>query len=210
MGKGNIYKISNIDLIRISKLKLLLCTLIPLIVIAAAIAEIPHKEPNFSIRKIEEQVVLYTIRRGSFEDKIGPAIGTLFFMASQKGMKPDFLASYVHLNNPEYSNEQHWITEIRIPVSKEAMKFAGTLGGWTDVKKVPAMEAGVAVKPENPAEYDKVYKSLRNWIIKQGYMPVDNAFEIFLNVGKSENGEQVEAKIMIPVVKLAEFAKAPK
>jgi hypothetical protein len=104
-------------------------------------AESAAGNPKFSIRKAEQQIVLYTVHRGSY-DKAGAAVGRLFALAGQKQIRPYGPASYVYLNNPQSISSEHWLTEIRIPVDKEALKLTGTLGEMTDVKTLPAVEAG--------------------------------------------------------------------
>ena len=95
--------------------------------IAADIYAKSATKPAVTIRKVNEQVVLYTIYRGSY-DQMGKAIGELYALAGQKGIMPRGPMTYAYLNNPKYVARQHLLTEIRIPVGKEALKSAGTLG----------------------------------------------------------------------------------
>lgn len=164
-------------------------------------AESPADKPGISIRKVDEQVVLYTIHRGSY-DKIGSAIGNLFALAGKKGIAPRGSIYYVYLNNPNRVSSQHWLTEVRISVSKEALKAAGTLGEMTDIKTVPATEVAVAVKPEGQADPSGIYNRLYAWTFKQGYITTDSAREIFLTNAMTGNYAQMETEIMIPVIKM--------
>ena len=157
--------------------------------------------PAFAIRKIEGQVVLYTIYRGSY-DKAGPAIGKLFALAGRKGASPRGPMSHVYLNNPKQVSSQHWLTEIRIPVGREALKLAGTLGEMTDVKILPAMELAVAVKPEGQANPSSIYDNLHIWILKQGCMPAGSPREVFLTNVMGGNYSQMKTEILIPIQKL--------
>lgn len=166
------------------------------------LAETATQESAFSIRKVEEQVVLYTIHRGSY-DKAGAAIGKLFAVAGQKGIQPRGGASFVYLNNPQRVSSEHWLTEIRIPVGKEALKHTGTLGEFTDVKAVPATEVAVATKPEGQADPAPLYAGLTAWIFKQGYVAVEGPCERFLTNAMAGNYAQMKTEIMIPVKKLA-------
>ena len=158
------------------------------------------EDPNFTIRKIEEQTILYTIYRGDY-NSIGGAVGNLFALAGKNGIKPVGQISYVYLNNPACISSKHWLTEIRIPVGKEALKFAGTLGEMTDVKALPAMEVVVAIKPEGVAEPSAIYDSLAEWIGKQGYAGFDSPIEFFLTNAMGGNYSQMKTEIMIPVKK---------
>jgi len=154
----------------------------------------------FSLRRIEKQVVLYTIYRGSY-DKVGPAIGKLYALAGSKGVRPIGAMSHVYLNNPKLVSSQHWLTEIRIPVGKDALKLAGTLGEMTDVKTLPAMEVLVAVKPKGQADPAPIYEDLYRWILKEGYLAAQGPIETFLTNAEAGNYAQMKTEIMIPVSK---------
>lgn len=188
-----------------SKLRVWLLLLLAMALMVISVVEITAEsttdQPAFTIRKTEKQVVLYTIHRGGY-DKIGPTIGKLFALAGQKGITPRGQVLHVYLNNPQYVSSEHWLTEIRIPVGEEALKFAGTLGEITDVKTLPAMELAVAAKPEGQADASPIYDSLYKWIAKQGYRAVDNACEIFLTNAMGGNYAQMKSEIMVPVKKL--------
>jgi effector-binding domain-containing protein len=157
-------------------------------------------KPAFSIRKVEKQVVLYTIYRGSY-DKVGPAIGKLFALAGQKGIRPRGPVSHVYLNNPKQVSSEHWLTEIRIPVGKEALKLAGTLGEMTDVKALPAMEVAVAAKPKGQADPSSIYERFFTWIYKAGYVHIEDPMEKFLSGASTGDYAQMKSEIMIPVSK---------
>jgi len=160
------------------------------------------KDSGISVHKIEEEVVLYTIYRGSY-DKIGPAIGGLYALAGKKGISPRGPVYYVYLNNPNRVSNEHWLTEVRIPVSKDALKAAGTLGEMTDIKTLPPTEAAVAVKPEGQADPTNTYDKLYAWIFKEGYMTVDSAREVFLTNAMSGDYSQMKSEIIIPIRKVS-------
>ncbi len=155
---------------------------------------------TFTIRKVDKQVVLYTIYRGSY-DKAGPAIGKLFSLAGRKGVRPLGPMTHVYLNNPKLVTSQHWLTEIRIPVGKEALKLAGTLGEMTDVKTLPAMEVLVAVKPRGQADPAPIYEELYRQVLKEGYLATQGPIETFLTNAETGNYAQMKTEIMIPVSK---------
>jgi len=160
-------------------------------------------KPTFAIRKAEKQVVLYTIYRGSY-DKAGAAIGKLFALAGPKGITPQGPISFVYLNNPQYVSPQHWLTEIRIPVDKETLKHAGTLGEMTDVKALPAVEVAVAVKPEGQADPSPIYERLYTWIYKTGYVHIEDPKERFLTGASTGDYARMKSEIMVPVMKVSE------
>ncbi len=182
--------------------RLLLLVVIGLVAVIAVkiFAESTSNNPAFTIRKVEQQVVLYTIYRGSY-DKVGTAIGKLFALAGQKGISPKGQPLYVYLNNPQYVSSEHWLTEIRIPVDKESLKLAGTLGEMTDIKVLPAMDVAVAVKPEGLADPNTIYDEFNPWILKQGYIATDGPCENFLTNPTGGNYAQMRTEIMIPVKK---------
>jgi effector-binding domain-containing protein len=189
-----------------SKLRaLLLLSVIVLMVAGAAVisAKSSSGKSAFAIRKVEKQVVLYTIYRGSY-DKVGPAIGKLYELAGSKGIKPQGPITFVYLNNPRCVSSQHWLTEIRVPVSKETLKLAGFLGEMTDVKEVPAVEVVVAVKGEGQADPSPIYERLFTWIYNTGYVHFEDPMEKFLGGASTGDYSQMKTEIMVPVSKFTE------
>lgn len=179
---------------------LLLATVL-MVIVAAGISAEQTTEPKITIRQLEPQTVLYTIYRGSY-DKIGKAIGSLYALAGQKGIHPQGQMSCVYLNNPEYISAEHCLTEIRIPVTGEGLKYVGTLGEITDVKELRAMEVAVIIKHGMQVEYAALYKGLYDGIAKKGYRASDNAWESFLGENFSGDYAQMKSEIMVPVEKL--------
>jgi hypothetical protein len=157
---------------------------------------------EFAVRTVPEQVILYTIYRGSY-DKTGESIGKLFGLARQKGLIPCGPPSFAYLNNPMLTAPEHYLTEIRIPVKEEALKSAGTLGAFTDIKKLPAMDVVVATKPSGQADPSKIYESLNIWMAKHSYLMIDSLWETFLDGGGGSYA-QMKSEIMVPVMKLNE------
>ena len=187
-----------------SKLKMSL--VLPAVgLMVVSLAQIPANsaggKKTFAIRKVQEQVVLYTIYRGSY-NKVGSAIGRLFGLAGSKGITPRGPISFVYLNNPRYVSAQHWLTEIRVPVGKEALKHAGTLGEMTDVKTVPAVELVVAVKPEGQADPGPIYERLFTWIYEAGYVHIEDPRERFLTGASTGDYARMKSEIMVPVSKI--------
>jgi effector-binding domain-containing protein len=190
-----------------SKVKVLSLILLAMVLLAVSAIEIfaeqAKEEPKITIRKLQQQTVLYTIYRGSYE-KMGVAIGNLYALAGQKGVYPRGSMCCVYLNNPQYVSSEHQLTEIRIPVGEEALKLAGTLGEMTEVKTVPAMDVAVAVKPEGVADSSTIYKNLGLWMYKKGYAATEGPMEIFLTNSEAGNYAQMKSEIMIPVEKLSQ------
>jgi len=169
--------------------------------------EAPKQE--FEIQKVDEQVVLYTLYRGSYE-KAGAAIGKLFALAGQKGIRPAGNAYFTYLNNPELVSNKHWLTEIRLPVNKEALKLAGSLGEFTDIKKLPAMKTATAIKPKGTTNAGELLSILYAWIFKNGFTPVDAHSERFLENVTSGDYAQMKTRIIIPVRKIEKSKKPTK
>ena len=177
--------------------------------VSTALAEEAKKEgtkqeaPAYNIRKIDEQVVLYSVHRGAY-DKLGPSIGKLFSLAMKKGMKPCGAVEFAFLNNPKTVSSEHLLTEIRIPVKKEALKSAGTLGGMTDVKTVTAHEAVIGIKPEGMADPAPIYTGLFRWMHKNGFMAVDSPRERYLTNAMSGDYSKMKTEIILPIAKFPE------
>ena len=179
-----------------------------LIVIAAfciAATEVSSK-PKFEIRKVEQQTVLYTIYRGPYE-KSGQSVGKLFALAGQKGIIPRGSVQYAYLNNPQSISKEHYLTEIRIPVVKDALKLAGTLGEMTDIKVLAAIEMVVAKKPKGQADSNSIYNDMSKWIYENKYTSWDTPVEVFLSGAEGGDYSQMEAEIMFPVKKIEQPEK---
>lgn len=154
-----------------------------------------------SVRTVEEQVVLYTIYRGDYA-QIGPAIGKLYGLAMQNGIMPQRPLVLAYLNSPKLVSSKHWLTEIRIPVAKSALEKAGTLGEWTDVKKLPSLETAVAVKPIGMADPGPIYEAIGVWVQTNGYIRIDGPIEKCFSQGPVTDYAQMKSEIMIPVMKV--------
>lgn len=189
-------------------MKKVFCTIIisALILITAfCFAEAEKKtapKPEFTHRKVEEQTVLYMIYRGPYEN-MGPAIGKLFTLAGRNGLIPKGPLSCAYLNNPQLASKEHYLTEIRIPVDKDALKLAGTLGKMIDIKTMPAIELVVTKKPKDTTDPSPIYDRLYTWLCKNGYVGIDNVCEVFVSQAMTGNYEQMETEIIIPVEKIS-------
>lgn len=188
------------------KLSKILLLLVASMLVAVAATEIyagqTEEKSEITIRKIESQVVLYTIYRGEYQ-KIGQSIGNIYGLAMKNQIWPQGSISLVYLNNPQYVSGEHCLVEIRIPVGKEALKKTGTLGEMTDVKEMKAMEVAVIKKAAGQMNYDSLYSSLYKWIAQNGYRTTENACEIFVGTGGGTDYSQMSSEIMIPVDKLS-------
>jgi len=181
-----------------------LCALLTVAVIAVAYASAQPGEGGLecTIRNVPEQVVLYTLHRGPY-DAVGPPIGKLFGLAGQKGVMPRGSISFVYLNNPELVAQEHWLTEIRIPVGEDALKLAGTLGEFTDVKRLPAMETAAVKKPKGIEDAGAVRERLYAWVRQQGYAAADACGEVFLSHAAGGDYSEMETEVFVPVEKVA-------
>ena len=189
------------------KAKVWFVLLLAIGLMAVCLAEVFAKsdtkeEPTVSMRETEEEVVLYTIHRGSYGET-GQAIGDLYALAGNKGISLRGPACYVYLNKTNQVSSQHWLTEIRIPVSEDALEFAGTLGDMTDIKKLPEMEVAVAVKPEGQVDPCFIYEHLYVRIIQQGYMPMGSPREVFLTNFETDDYAMMKTEISIPIQKIS-------
>ncbi|MHC4193449.1 MAG: GyrI-like domain-containing protein [Planctomycetota bacterium] len=190
-----------------SKLRTWLLLLAAVAVLAAGaskvVVEPAADQEDLAIRQVGEQVVLYTLYRGSY-DKTGQTIGKLYALAGRKGIAPGGPMSCAYLNNPTLVSSEHWLTEIRIPVGKDALKLAGTLGEFTDVKTLPAMKVVVAEKREGIADPGPLYEKLAWWIPTHRYHAIGAPYETFLTGAESGDYTKMKSQIMIPVKKQKE------
>ncbi len=196
-----------------SKMRNVLVLLLVVLLAVIAIklfAEQTAGEPDFSMQKSEAQTVLYTVYRGPYEKVVKP-IGELYALAAQKKIIPRGAISLVYLNNPYYTSQdnsgKHCLTEIRIPVSEEAMQQAVTLGEMTDVKKLRSIEVAVMKKQIEQKDYEAFFGKLYEQIAKKGYRPADNAIEIFKGDAMGGDYSRMKSEIMIPVVKIEQGRK---
>jgi len=127
----------------------------------------------------------------------------LYALAGKNQIRPRGNCYYVYLNNPNHVSSEHWLTEVRIPVGKDALNHSGKIGAMTDVKTLPAFEVAVVVKPEGQADPSAIYSGLHSWAIKNGYVPTGSFREAFLTNSMSGNYKQMKTEIMLPVVKIA-------
>jgi DNA gyrase inhibitor GyrI len=161
-------------------------------------------EKSFEVRRTEESVVLYTIYRGPLEpvNAVNATVQQLMMMAIQRGLKPKTIITFMYLNNPDMTPSAHWLTEIRIPVSDNALKVAGTFGPFTDVKKLAPVDVVVAIKPEGMADPMPVYRKLFPWLLAHNYLPLEGASETFLTNTQTNDYSKMKTQIQIPVRKL--------
>lgn len=117
------------------------------------------------------------------------------------------LAKQCYLNNPEQVSEEHLLTEIRLPVDKDYLDLAGTLGAFTDVKAVKAHEAVVVTKPVGVADPAPYYKALTEWMDREGYAATEGPYERFLAGAEGGDYSKMKTEIMIPVRKRPQPAK---
>jgi effector-binding domain-containing protein len=190
-----------------NRLKVWLLVLATLVLTATVTVSIwagqTREKSEITVRPVEPQTVLYTIHRGDYR-QIGKAIGDLYALAVKNKIWPSGNPCFTYLNNPEHVPSKHWLTEIRIPVKKETLKLAGTLGEMTDVKKLPAMTVAVAIKPPGLADSKCVYVRLDAWIFKHGYIADEDPSEEFLSNASKGDYAQMKSEILVPIRKVSE------
>ncbi len=155
--------------------------------------------PDVTVREVAPQAVLYTIYRGHYEG-VGPYINKLYDLAEEKGLVTVGPYSTGYLNNPLLVSDDHWLIEIRIPVSMDSLKLAGTLGEMTDVKLMPAMKVVAAVKPEGQINPEPVIRGLYALINQRGYRIAGGMWQSVLCNKDSEDYSKMRTEFMIPVL----------
>lgn len=177
-------------------------TLVLAAVAGGILAASKPEEIPIEVRKTPERVVLYTIHRGPLE-KVGSTIEELMTTAMQKGAYPSGPISFMYLNDFEAVSNEHWLTEIRVPVAQEALGLAGTLGKFTDVKKLAGTEVAVTGKPEGLASPEPIYERLYTWIFENGYLPTEGPSEAFLTNAETQDYSRMKTEIMVPLRKVS-------
>jgi effector-binding domain-containing protein len=169
--------------------------------VAATPAPAPAKTAvSVTVKKLEEQTVLYTLYRGSY-DQIGAAIGQLYTVAVQYQIQPAGAAYLTFLNNPKLIAPAHWLTEIRIPVSPTALNLSGSLGmPMTDIKRLPPMEVAATVKPAGVADPAPIYAALNQWIQENHYTCIDTPMEKYPQA-MTGSYTDTATEIMMPIEK---------
>ena len=152
---------------------------------------------DVTVRDVGPHAVLYTVYRGHY-GRIGPAINQLYELADAKGIRTTGSLSTGYLNNPQAHSPEHWLIEIRIPVSADAMKLAGTLGRMTDIKLLPAMKVAAAVKPEGQDNPETAIRNLYSWINKHGYRIAGGMWQSVL-CDEAGNYSQMRTEFIIPI-----------
>jgi effector-binding domain-containing protein len=170
-----------------------------IIIISAIWNSDSRAEPasNITIRDIGPQAVLYTIHRGHYET-VGYSVEKLYQLAESKGLYKKGPVYTGYLNNPHTQSPDHWLIEVRIPVSAVAMKLSGTLGSMTDVKILPAMKVAAAVKPKGQDNPETTISSLYSWIAKRGYRVAGDLWQSVPG-DKQDNYTHMETEFMIPI-----------
>jgi len=157
---------------------------------------------EIKLKKFKKQIVLYTVCRGDYK-KVGRTVRDLYFLAEEKAIRILSTPSYVYLNNPKDFSSKHLLTEMRLEVTKEALKHSGKLGEWIDIKEVPAYEAVTAKKMQGVADASPIYDKLYRWIGEQGYIPAGAPVETTLIGATNAKYENIKSEITIPVKKLS-------
>jgi hypothetical protein len=155
--------------------------------------------PDVTVHRVEPHAVLYTIYRGHYEG-IGPAIDKLFDLAREKHLTPVGPIYTGYLNNPLLVSDDHWLIEIRVPVSYDALELAGTLGEMTDVKLMPAMKVVTAIKPEGQLNPEPVIRGLYALINQRGYRVAGRMWQMVPYNNCSADYSQTRTEFVIPIL----------
>ncbi len=162
----------------------------------------PGTENKYNVKKQDEQVVLYTLYRGNYDD-VGASIGKLFQLAGQHGISPRGPLTFSYLNNPMLVEKEHRLTEIRIPVGRDALKHAGKLGEMTDVKVIKPHVVVTCTKPAGVENVEPLWTGLMNWVASHGYVSLEGPREVFLSGQETGNYADMETEVQLPVEKSA-------
>ena len=160
----------------------------------------PDTQNQYNIKQQDEQVVLYTLYRGSY-DQVGADVVELYQLAGQKGISPQGPLTFSYLNNPMLVDPEHWLTEMRIPVGKDALKQAGKLGEMTDVKVIRPHTVATCKKPPGvgEAEVETLWAGLVKWTASQGYTTLEGPREVFLNGQETGSYADMKTEFQLPV-----------
>ena len=181
----------------------LVVLVLSLAVAGAVIAAKSGSDRKYSIKKQDEQVVLYTLYRGSY-DQVGADVVELYQLAGQKGISPQGPLTFSYLNNPMLVDPEHWLTEMRIPVGKDALKQAGKLGEMTDVKVIRPHTVATCKKPPGvgEAEVETLWAGLVKWTASQGYTTLEGPREVFLSGQETGSYADMKTEFQIPIEKV--------
>jgi hypothetical protein len=173
-------------------------------VVAVGLAQVgaqsEGKDIPVAIKRVEPQVVLYTIYRGDY-DGVAQAIMNLFAVAGQKGLPLNGPLMFAYLNSPTVAPAGHQLIEIRLPVGAKGLELAGTLGDYTDVKRMPALEVAAIAKPAGVADPAPLHSRLMDWAIQTGRAPLEFPCEVFLTQGGGDYASmETELRLTLAVV----------
>jgi effector-binding domain-containing protein len=183
-------------------MKKIFLLLMGVVMLGSAVMTMHAQEDNgIHLKTVESQTVLYTVSRGHYA-QMGATIESLYALAKENGITSCGDLRILYLNNPQQVASSHWLYEIQIPVDKEVLSLAGTLGKMTDIKQLPTMETAVIKRQNIMADPTELYEQLYDWISTQHLMPVDDPFETFINSSQYPDLSQMRSEIMVPIERL--------
>jgi len=180
---------------------LILTSLMMTLPICAILLATSSSKYTVTVETIEKQIVLYTLYRGPYEH-IGPAVQNLYVLAGQKNLTPQGPPTLVYLNDPRSLAPEHWLTEIRFPVHRNALKQTGTLGPFTDVKETSPLRIAAVIKEAGIEDSGPLYQTLYAWIYTQGFHTAGGPFETFYEGAETNQYAQMKSRIAVPIIKL--------
>ncbi len=148
------------------------------------------------IRQENPQIVLYTVHRGA-KQTLPAAIRKLRDIAKDKGIKTEKGITLVALNNPLQQPGDHILTEIRIPVNSDALKYTGKLGEMTDVKRLPGCSVAVLEKRVGISDVFPYYENLYEYIRERERIPIYGPQETFSKDYDPNNYEKLKSEIKV-------------
>lgn len=156
------------------------------------------EKPGVRIESVEKSVVLYTIYRGDYE-KIGPEVGKLYVLAARSEITPQGPVTFCYLNNPRDTEPEHYLTEIRIPVTEGDLIKTGSLGAMTDVKRIPAFQAAVTEKSIGEETPASALIALMEWLPASGYDIAGCPTETFIENAPAAEYAQMKTLVSMPI-----------
>lgn len=175
---------------------------------AALFIQAPREADGQPAYKVEmgelpEVTVLSSVGRGGFKSNVPKVRDYLRRLGDERRMKAaegDY-GYVVRLNEPKYESEQ--LFEVQLPIADSAMEFKGTLGEYTNVKRVGGVRAVMATKPEGVADPTRIHQAMAEYIRSNGLRALSGPVERFENILAIPNDcvyADLTTTIFVPVV----------
>ena len=127
-------------------------------------------------------------------------------VARKKGIKTKKSITLVALNNPLQQPGDHILTEIRIPVSRDALKHTGTFTSkMTDVKELPGCRVAVIEKRRGISDVFLAYEDLYKYIGEREKISIYGPQETFSQDYDPNNYAQIKSEIKVVLWEVGEL-----